>query len=205
LVETRGPAFSAVPFPPAAVTRTTVGTGTLTFSDPGNGVFDYTVHGVTRSKAITRQVFGPVPVCAWGAPQDPTLATNYQDLWWAAPAGVESGWGVDLTHQGDMIFAIWFTYDVDGSPLWLSAPAAKTAPGVYAGTLVRSTGPAFSAVPFDPGAVTRTPVGSLTLAFADGNSATYAYTLALSGTGSSVTQTKPITRQVWAPPGTVCH
>lgn len=35
-----------------------------------------------------------------------------------APAGAESGWGVNFTHQGDTIFATWFTYD-DGTPLWL--------------------------------------------------------------------------------------
>ena len=44
---------------------------------------------------------------------DLSLAYNYQDLWWAAPAGSEAGWGVNLTHQGDTIFATWFTYDLD--------------------------------------------------------------------------------------------
>jgi hypothetical protein len=28
----------------------------------------------------------------------------------AVPGGSESGWGVNLTHQGDTIFASWFTY-----------------------------------------------------------------------------------------------
>ena len=205
LVATHGPAFDAVPFSPAAVTRTVVGSGTITFTDGDNGVFAYTVNGGSGAKPITRQVFGSLPTCTWGGQQDPPLAANFQDMWWAAPAGVESGWGVELAHQGDTIFAIWFTYDVDGAPLWLSATAAKTAPGVYAGTLVRTTGPAYSAASFDPRNVTRTPVGAVTIDFADDNSATYAYTLTLAGPASAVTQAKRITRQVWAPPGTVCR
>ena len=38
-------------------------------------------------------------------------APNYQGLWWNAPPNSESGWGINLTHQGDVIFATWFTYD----------------------------------------------------------------------------------------------
>jgi hypothetical protein len=199
LVQTHGPAFSAVPFNPSAVSATPVGTGTLTFGDAGNGTFAYTVNGVSQSKAITRQVFGTLPTCTFGAETDLTRAANYQGLWWAAPAGVESGWGVNFTHQGDTIFATWFTYDVDGTPLWLSATAPKMGPGKYAGTLYRTRGPSFDAVPFLPANVTLTPVGPLTLTFADGNNATFAYTV------NGVTQSKPITRQVFRAPGTVCR
>ncbi len=35
----------------------------------------------------------------------------------ARPAGSESGWGINFAHQGDIIFATWFTYDADGKPL----------------------------------------------------------------------------------------
>ncbi len=205
LLETRGPAFNAVPFVPSAVTRHGVGSGTLTFSDANNGSFAYTVNGVAQTKAITRQVFGVLPVCTFGTQPNLTLATNYQDLWYAAPAESESGWGVNFTHQGDTIFATWFTYDLDGTPLWLSVTATKTGPGVYTGTLVRTTGPAFSAVPFDPMAVGRNSVGSLTITFANGNSAAYAYTATVGTPSVTVTQTKTITRQVFVAPGTGCH
>jgi hypothetical protein len=197
--QTRGPAFSAEPFSPAAVTATPVGTGTLTFADAHNGSFAYIVNGISQTKAITRQVFGPMPTCTFGAQPNLALATNYQDLWWAAPAGFESGWGVNFTHQGDIIFATWFTYDVDGTPLWLSATVNKTAPGVYTGTLYRTTGPAFNAVPFVPTNVGLTAVGTLRLTFANGNSANFAYTV------NGVTQTKSIVRQVFRTPGTVCQ
>ena len=52
---------------------------------------------------------------------------NYQGLFWNAPAGSESGWGINFAHQGDVIFATWFTYDATGKALWLSMTANKTA------------------------------------------------------------------------------
>jgi serine protease len=199
LYRTQGPAFSAVPFNSGAVTATPVGTGTLTFTDANDGTFAYTVNGVSQKKAITRQVFGALPACTFGAQTDLSLATNYQDLWWATPAGSESGWGVNLTQQGDTIFATWFTYDTDGSPLWLSATASRTGSSTFSGTLYRTSGPAFSAVPFDPSRVTRTPVGTLSLAFANGDAATFAYTV------NGVSQAKAIARQVFRAPGTICR
>ena len=199
LYQTRGPPFSAVPFNPAAITRTPVGSGKLTFSDKNNGSFAYILDGITQTKAITRQIFGPVPACVFGAQVNLALATNYQDLWWAAPGGIESGWGVNFTHQGDTIFATWFTYDADGSPLWLSATVLKTGLGSYSGTLFRTTGPAFSSVPFLSANVGWSVVGTMTLSFANGNSGTFMYT------AFGVSQSKAITRQVFNNPGTVCQ
>jgi hypothetical protein len=144
-------------------------------------------------------VFGPLPSCRFGTQADPATATNYQDLWWNAPAGSESGWGVNITHQGDTLFVTWFTYDATGAPTWFSATAPRSAPKVYGGTLYRTAGPAFSAVPWNPAAVTLTPVGSVTLTFATGNQASFAYTV------GGVSQAKTITRQIFNPPGTVCQ
>ena len=180
-----------------------VGFGTLIFADTDNGTFNYTVDGISQSKAITREVFGPLPTCTFGAQPDFALATNFQDLWWAVPAGSESGWGINFTHQGDTIFATWFTYSDDGTPLWLVVTAPQTEPGTYSGTLYRTTGPAFDAVPFNPASVLRSPVGTATFRFFDGNSATFTYTVN-TATGS-VTQSKLITRQAFGLPRTVCR
>jgi hypothetical protein len=198
LFTTTGPAFNAVPFSPAQVMATAVGVGTLTFSDANDGNFAYTVNGIAQNKAITRQVFGPLPSCAT-ATGSLAAATNYQDLWWAVPAGSESGWGINFTHQGDTIFATWFTYDVDHTPMWLVVTAPKTAPGVYSGTLYRTTGPAFNALPFNPANVMATAVGMATFTFSDGNNATFAYTV------NGIAQNKAITREIFAAPGTVCQ
>jgi hypothetical protein len=208
LFEATGPAFDAVPFPPqgspGGITASSVGTGTLTFTDANNGTFAYTVKGIPQTKAITRQVFGALPTCVFSAQNNLTAAANYQDLWWAAPASSESGWGINFTHQGDTIFASWFTFDHDHTPMWLVVTANKSAPGIYTGPLFRTTGgPPFNTVPFPPigspgGALFR-QVGTATITFSNGNNATFAYTV------DSASQTKAITRQVFRPPGTVCQ
>jgi len=208
LFQGTGPAFDAVPFPPlgspgGATVSGLGGTGTLSFIDSNNATFTYTVAGISQTKTITRQLFGPQPTCTFGAQPNLALATNYTDLWWAAPAGSEAGWGVNLTHQGDIIFATWFTFDHDRTPRWMVVQATKTGPGVYAGTQVyRLTGPAFNAVPFPPigsvGGPTGVIVGTASFAFSDGNNAMFSYTV------DGVTQNKAITREVFVAPGTVC-
>ena len=205
LYETRGPAFNAVPFDSNLVSYREVGTGTLSFSDPNNGTFAYTVNGIAQSKPITRTVFGNLPVCTFGTQSDLSTATNYQDIWWAGASTGESGWGIHFTHQDDIIFATWYTYDFDGMPLWLSATAPKTGAGVYSGNLYRTTGPAFSAVPFDKTKIAYASVGTATLTFGNGDSATFAYTVTLGNPPVSVTQTKQLARLVFRAPGTVCR
>ena len=195
-----GSPFNAAPFDPAKGVETVVGTMTVTFDDANNGTFSYTVNGIAQTKAITRQVFAsPVPSCVWGEQENLAVATNFQDLWWKSPAGSESGWGINFTHQGDVIFATWFTYGFDGKPLWLIVTAQRTAGNVFAGPVSTVTGPPFNAVPFAPAKVTETQVGTATFTFADGNNATFAYSV------NGIAQTKPITRQVFVTPGTVCH
>ncbi len=124
----------------------------------------------------------------------PPVAANYEGLWWASPAGSESGWGINFAHQGDIIFATWFTYDTTGKAWWLSMTATKSATGVYGGTLYATHGPAFSAKPFNPALVTRSAVGSATLTFTDANDAQFAYTV------NGVSQVKALTREVYASP-----
>jgi hypothetical protein len=206
LYRTNGAPFSAF-VPPA--TPTPVGTGTLTFSSATTGSFAYQVSDganvARQSKAIVLQTFGPVPICVWGIEPDLAEATNVQDLWWASPAGSESGWGVNLTQQGTTIFATWFTYDASHNPLWLSVTAPQAAPNTYTGTLYVTSGPAFSAAAFDPTKVTRKNVGTATFTFIDGNDGTFAYDVDLGDGVNKANQVKAITREVFRAPGTVCQ
>jgi hypothetical protein len=188
---------------------TAVGTGTLTFSSPTMGAFSYQVSDganvAKQAKAIVLQSFGPVPTCEWGRQTDLTTATNFQDLWWAAPGGSEPGWGVNLTQQGTTIFATWFTYDANTNPLWLSVTAAQTGPKTYAGTLYRTNGPAFGSVPFDPTKVGHAAVGTANFTFSDGNNGKFAFNVDLGDGVNKGSLTKAITRQVFRAPGTVCQ
>jgi uncharacterized protein (DUF1800 family) len=195
VVSVTGPPFNAVPFDPTKVTDSTVGTMSVTFSSATQANLSYTVNGVVRTKAIAKQVFAADPTCVWGAQANLAAATNYQDLWWN-PA--ESGWGVNFTHQGDVIFATWFTYNAAGKPWWLIAELRKTAAASYAGTVWTVKGPAFDAVTFDAAKVVDTVVGQASVTFADGNHASFGYTV------NGVTQAKAVTRQVFVAPGTVC-
>ena len=202
LYQTHGSPFYA--FDPATVVRSAVGTGTLTFADTSNGTFRYTVNGTTQTKNITREVFGTQPSCSFGSQPNLALATNYQDLWWNAPPNSQSGWGVNFSHQGNIIFLTWFTYDLDGSPMWLVASTTQTTnPAVFTGTLYRTSGARFDA--FDPAQVAKAAVGSATLTFADGNDATFDYTVQVAGMAQPTSGSKTITREVFAAPGTTCQ
>jgi len=117
-----------------------------------------------------------------------SAAPNYEGLWWNAPAGSESGWGINFAHQGDVIFATWFTYDANGKAWWLTMTASKMAEGVYSGTLYKTTGAPFSA--FVPPAAA-TEVGTGTLTFTSATTGTFAYVV------NGVTQTKAIVPQVF--------
>jgi hypothetical protein len=194
LYRTSGPPFDATPFDPAQVMRNEVGVASLTFADDGSGTFDAVVDGKPFSAPIARYAFAdPVPACGFGVLQDLTEATNYQGVWWAAPAESESGWGVSIAHQGDVLLATWFTYDAAGQPLWLSAVAPQRGPADYVGTLYESR----AATGSPP--VQRTPAGAVAFTFLDGNDGQFTYSY------KGVTQTRAITREVFRLPGTVCE
>lgn len=197
LYSTTGPAFSAVPFDPRQVTATAAGSATLHFTDANSGTFSYTVGSVSQTKAITRQIFGTLPTCAPSSAA--SGARNYTDLWWASPAASESGWGINLMHESNTIFATWFTYDANHRPMWLVATATLNLASAYAGPLYRTTGPPFGSVPFNAASVVATQVGTATFNFTDGSNAVFSYTV------NGVSQSKPITREVFGATSTVCH
>jgi hypothetical protein len=86
--------------------------------------------------------------------------------------------------------------------VWLVVTASKSAPGVYTGDLYRTSGTRFDA--FNGANVTSVKVGTATFTFADGNNATFSYTVQLAGMTSPVTQSKAITREIFTAPGTTC-
>ena len=197
LYRTTGPAFSAASFDPSRVASTAVGMASFSFSDANNGVFTATVNGASIAKPITREVYGAaMPACAAGG--SASASGNYQDLWWR-PGGAEAGWGINITHQGDILFVTWFTYDANGKGMWLvGSHVAKTAGGSYSGALYRTTGPAYSAATFDPARVSVSAVGTIRFDFTDGANGSF------SAKVDGATITKPITREVFASPPSVC-
>ena len=126
-----GPPFDTEPFTRRRIVETTVGTTTRHLRRRRRSAHASPTRSTAsrRPRRSCRQEFAaPVPTCVWGAQPDLARATNYQDLWWARRRARESGWGINFTHQGNIIFATWFTYDADGKPWWLIALADRTAP-----------------------------------------------------------------------------
>jgi len=196
LYRTTGPAFSTTSFDMSKVQATQVGTAQLQFFDGNYGAFTYTVGGNSTTVNITRDVFGPMPECSLGG--TPAANPNFTDLWWRA-GGTESGWGVNVMQEGDVVFGTWFTYDAKGQGEWLVIPGAtRTAPMTWTGTLYRTHGPAFDGT-WDASKVGSTAVGTATFAFTDASSGTFSATV----DGASIS--KPISRMVYANPATVCR
>jgi hypothetical protein len=125
---------------------------------------------------------------------------NVQGLWWRE-GGTEGGWGVNFVQQGDALFMSWFTYDTDGSNMWLfvsntSNPCSPACPNVYTGDLLRATGSSVTA--YDPSKFANVKVGSATFSFTDANHGTFQYTV------NNISQTKPIERFGFASPQPTC-
>jgi hypothetical protein len=177
---------------------TEVGSATFTFTDSRKGVFSYVVNGITETKAITQFQFSEqVPACIKGASH--LASPNYQGIWWNSPAESESGWGVNVAHQGDTLFVTWFTYAADRSAAWFVMDnARKTADGVYQGKLYRTVGTPLGTA-WNNDRYHSTEVGSATFTFTDPNTGSFASTV------DGVSQVKSITRYVYAQPETVCR
>ena len=199
LYRTTGPAFNAQPFTPIGPANvTTVGRMTVLFNDANSASLTYTVNGTQVTKPIQRQVYGSRASNCMPASGSRASSTNYQDLWWNA---AESGWGLNIAHQDNTLFATLFTYDAAGRDLWLVMSAGqRQADGSYSGELYRTNGSAFNAnpvVPTGPGDVAA--VGTMRLRFnnGEGGELTYSY--------NGTTVTKNITRQVFASPAFACQ
>ena len=197
LYRTTGPPFNAQPFPPIGPSNyTRVGSLTVDYNG-STALLGYDVDGAYVSKVIQKHVFGPNPNCV-GTTQSRANATNYQDLWLKAD---EAGWGLNITHQGDILFATLFTYGSNGQGLWLvMSNGSRQADGSYLGDLYRTSGPAFNAVPFTPITFPQnyTLVGTMRLRFQDGERGTLDYTV----NGTQVV--KQVTRFVFASPVPLC-
>ena len=118
-----------------------------------------------------------------------SLGTTFTDLWWNPS---ESGWGVTVDHQQDVMFLTFFVYRSDGSPYWVTSllthPIDPSRPFFFSGDVSETHGPSFGQ-PFDPSLVTNRKVGTATFNATQGNAATLTYSI------DGVTVTKSIQRQ----------
>jgi hypothetical protein len=124
-----------------------------------------------------------------------TFSTDATDLWWN-PA--ESGWGVNIMQQSNIIFATFFVYDSAGNAHWYVASNMTAAsvpsdrPYEFFGPLYETTGPVFSAASFASSAVLRRQVGTASFEYVPTNHGNLTYTV------DGVTATKRVERQSWS-------
>lgn len=121
-----------------------------------------------------------------------TSSTDYTDLWYRGES--ESGWGVNVIQQGDIIFATFFVYGSDGTPRWFVLPDGRSvasSPGQnqFTGALYQTQG-TFYGSPWG-GPPANTQVGTATFSFNSPTTGTLTYSV------SGVNVTKSIVRQTW--------
>jgi hypothetical protein len=180
LLQVTGPRFFGAAFNANSIASSSVGTLQVAFADAGRGSMTYTLGTQSRTVALERQPF-------------PTGTTqpliDHTDLWWNPD---ESGWGVALTQQFQIIFAAWYVYNDGGQPVWYVVPncPVNSAGNRCSGAVYRTTGPAFGPT-FNPNTVASFEVGTATFAFSDANSGTLSYTV------NGVSGNKAITRQIF--------
>ena len=118
-----------------------------------------------------------------------TSTTNLSDMWVVA---AESGWGLFIDQQGDVLLGTFFVYDKFGTATWYSVQWNITSIGpgsnAYTGTLYQTSGPAFSQVPYDPKLVTYRAVGNATIQFGDDAHALLNYTIDGGGAVKQITR-----------------
>ena len=115
-----------------------------------------------------------------------SFSTDESDLWWNPN---ESGWGMQVVQTGSLMFVAMFVYDQNNNPIWYTAIGASQGNFVWTGDLYQTSGPWFGTVQFNPGTVTVTKVGTLTLAALTVTQATVTYSV------NGVVVTKAIQRQ----------
>jgi hypothetical protein len=119
-----------------------------------------------------------------------TFSTNYTDMWGNAQ---ESGWGLFIDQQADVLLGTLFIYDKFGVATWYTVQwrvgSSNGGQTSYTGTLYQTSGPALGQ-PYDPSLVTYREVGQATIEFGDDAHALLNYTI--DGAGA-VKQTSRLT------------
>jgi hypothetical protein len=190
LYQSDGPRFFNQPFDPSAVRVTPVGTLSVAYRDADNATMSYQIGNLQRTLPITRQVFR-------GGFSPPAI--NYTDLWWN-PA--ESGWGMTVTQQFDVMFLAWFVYEDTTRPVWYVASSCNVTAGGNGcvGTLYVTEGPPGppTSSTFDPSQVDLTPIGDVSLTFSDANNGILRYRIeGSSGLVTTSSGEKAITRKLF--------
>ncbi len=114
---------------------------------------------------------------AAGAVTADTPPVNYSDHWQNSS---QSGWGLSITQNGDVLFGALYIYDM-GFPAWYSGTLRFGSEGPngvrsYSGPLYRTSGPA-GGPGYDPSLVQYREVGTISIEFGDDAHGNLSYTI----------------------------
>ena len=155
-----------------------VGQASIRFDGLDNATLSYTINGISGTKALSRNLFGP---------KDATPVASYGDLWWGGDA--QNGWGVTIAQQYRTLFLAWYTYDTAGKATWYYVSGGEwIAANTYRGRAYRASSSAWLGATYDPAAFSSQDVGEVMLTFSDPSHATMTYTI------DGVTQAKQVAR-----------
>lgn len=192
--------FTGVPFAQiagsAADPATKIGEATLRFTGDKAMTFTTVIGGTTQTKNLTRFNFGGSDLVCRSTSGPRTGATNYSDLY-SSPGS--SGWGVHISHLDNAMYATWYTYDTDREAIFLIGGLSRQADGSFTGPLVRQkNGTPFPQIDGASPSTGSDPIGTITVRFSDGETATFSYTV------GNVTQTKTLRRTQFGSTASVC-
>ncbi|APV48529.1 hypothetical protein BWI17_01795 [Betaproteobacteria bacterium GR16-43] len=144
-----------------------VGTLSITFIDSSHATLDYVINGMSARKPITRQIFG-------------TLATNSRppvgDMWWGGSQ--QNGWGIAILQQFGTLFAVWFTYNDVGEPVWFVMPAGSwSSADTFEGRIYRTASSRWLAMAYNTSAFRVFDVGSFRVRFTGAETAAFEWTI----------------------------
>jgi hypothetical protein len=95
-----------------------------------------------------------------------TWGTDFSDMWWIP---TESGWGANISHQGEVVFMTLYVYGADNRMRWYAATNMQSNGGTnaftFVGDLFEFVGPYYGAALFNPSNVGFRRVGTASVGF----------------------------------------
>ncbi len=195
IYQTTGVPYAQINGQKSSKTVAEVGTGTFRFSASNAATFNYKIGAVDQTKGIVRQQYKTTAtVCTQQPPVVSRAGSqNYQDLWYIP---TEDGWGINITHQENTLFATWFTYDGDGQGVWfVASDVQRQYDGTFTGDVFRTTGTPLAQINNAAVTASVTKVGQIRFFFNDGVSGEMAYDI------GGVQNLKQIVRQTFSSVG----
>ncbi len=126
---------------------------------------------------------------------NPQAVGKRSETWWVPS---ESGWGLTVFDQGNLLAPTWYTYDSDGEPTWfLVSGAFPQGGGRYTGTVLRLTGTPYDRID-GPAAASFTEAGSMSLDYLGEDRLLFGYAV------DGFSQSKSLQRFAFGARGFVC-